>query len=356
MKKSLLILITLCLNLFAINIGVVLPISGATSNYGEYSMRGLEIAQSLNPVTLSGEKINLIYADSKGSKTEAGLAVERLIQQFKVVAIIGEVSSSNSIVVANVCEKYGIPMLTPTATNTMITNNKKYVSRACFDDDFQGYALAKYVNKTIDKVVIITDIGQSYSVGLTKAFKNNFKGSYREFNINTGDVDFSHIVLNLKPTDVVFFSGYYKELALLVRKMSSLDMNNVIVGGDAIGFSDIYTIGGKASDNVYFSAQFNPEGATNIFITEYLKKYKDEPETFSALSYDAYNIMLHAINRCATVTSTCINTGIHTLDNYIGVSGAITIDINGNAKKDVIINKFNSGKITLIDTIPKEKI
>lgn len=340
--KKIVLLIIMAVYAFSVDVGVLLPLTGSTSNYGEYAKRGLELAVKDN------KDINLIYVDTKGSKIETATATERLISKHKVDVIIGEVSSTNTIVAGSIAEKHKVPLITPTATNTAITNKKEYVMRACFDDAFQGQALAKFTMSIKPKsLIIITDTAQSYSVGLTKEFKKVYKGEYKEFIIQTGDVDFTAIVSRLKPDDVIFFSGYYKEVALMLNKMSTLNKNNTIIAGDAVGFNETAEIGGKASDNVYFGAQYNMEDLSSDFAKEYTSKYNEPPETYSALSYDTVNLVADAINSCVVPNSECINKALHE-SNYTGVSGLIKIDVNGNTVKDMVVNKFQSGKIEFV--------
>jgi branched-chain amino acid transport system substrate-binding protein len=84
------------------------------------------------------EGIKLVLADTKSDRTEAAKAVDTLIKWDKVVGIIGEAISSNSIAGGRVGERHQIPMITPTATNPLVTEGKRYYFRACFSDPFQG--------------------------------------------------------------------------------------------------------------------------------------------------------------------------------------------------------------------------
>ena len=67
-----------------------------------------------------------------------------LIEKDKVIAIIGEMISGDTMAGGPIAEKAKIPMVSPTATNPLVTQGKKYVFRVCFIDPVQGEIAAKY--------------------------------------------------------------------------------------------------------------------------------------------------------------------------------------------------------------------
>ncbi len=104
---------------------------------GQMTREGIALAHEMQPAVL-GRPIKLILVDNKSDKVESGNAVARLVEQEKVIAIIGSYGSSNSIASGDVAEKAGIPMVTDSATNPLVTHGKKFVFRACFIDPFRA--------------------------------------------------------------------------------------------------------------------------------------------------------------------------------------------------------------------------
>lgn len=142
-----------------IKIGVFEPMTGPFAVGGELSMQGYRLAQEHRPTVL-GKKVELIVVDNKSDKVEAANAVSRLINNHKVTAILGSYSSGLSIPGGEIADKAGIPMLTATATNPIVTMGKNYVFRACFIDPFQGSAVAKYVYNILGvrKSALLVDV------------------------------------------------------------------------------------------------------------------------------------------------------------------------------------------------------
>ncbi|MCJ7789290.1 MAG: ABC transporter substrate-binding protein, partial [Candidatus Atribacteria bacterium] len=142
MRKSLFVL-TLAVLIIAISsaaladdvvkIGIFEPITGAMAVGGALCMQGYELAQEQKPTVL-GKKVELILVDNKSDKVESASAVSRLIEKEGVVAVLGSYGSSCSIPGGEVADKAGIPMLSASVTNPLLTEGKKYIFRCCFID------------------------------------------------------------------------------------------------------------------------------------------------------------------------------------------------------------------------------
>jgi branched-chain amino acid transport system substrate-binding protein len=159
-----------------IRIGVMLSMTGAGAAYGQMEWIGINLARKMVSRVL-GRPIKLFLVDTRSEKIEAANAANRLIKKNRVVAIIGPTISSTSLAAAPIAEKARVPMVSPSATNPLVTQNRKYAFRTCFIDPFQGIVAARYAYQVLGKrrAAIIIDIAQDYSVGLAKFFEAEFK-------------------------------------------------------------------------------------------------------------------------------------------------------------------------------------
>ena len=93
----------------------------------------------------------------------------RLVNKDGVVAVLGEVASSLSLVGAPVCQENGVPMVSPSSTKPEVTQVGDMIFRVCFIDPFQGYACAKFAREheglKATKAAILFDQTQAYAVG-----------------------------------------------------------------------------------------------------------------------------------------------------------------------------------------------
>ncbi len=379
MKKTLVLLgIAFAIMAMAatIKVGVVLPMTGGISAFGQLTWEGIELAHEMMP-TVAGNEVKLILLDNRSEKTEAANAVARAIDKEKVVAILGEVASSHSLAGGAVAEEKHTPMLSPSSTNPLVTQGKKYVSRVCFIDPFQGGAAAVFAAKKLNAktAVIFTDIQQDYSVGLTNFFMKAFKklgGRAMQVFYNTGDQDFTAQIstaLAFNP-DVIFITGYYPEAALISRQARQLGYKGYIMGGDGLEAPELISIGGKAVEGLYFTTHFHAKAAatpmTKKFVAMYEKKFKKEPSALGALGFDAYLILMNAMEKVLKANPDIVNNlqafrdalakEIRNTKDFEGATGKITIDKNGNAIKSVVVDVVKNGKFDFAAIINPDEI
>ncbi|HEF9479028.1 TPA: ABC transporter substrate-binding protein [Campylobacter coli] len=359
-----------CLYAKTINLGVVLPLTGPVAAYGQDVFNGIELANKLNAKLDNGDEVKLIVIDTKGDKLETTSVVNRLIAQDKVIGIIGEATTPNTIQAISIVEDKKIPLIAPVASGDKLLEGKKYASRVCFSDSFQGDKFASYVTKELNlkNAVVIIDQSNVYSLGLAKAFEKSLKENggkvIKKLAISSGDKDFRAVVSQLKSLnpDFVYMPIYHPEAALIARQAKQIGFDKLLAAGDGVNNQTFIDLGSTAVNGVVFTDSFdssNPSTARGkTFINEYEKiKGNANLPAFSAMGADAYYVMLNAMNACQnTLTSECINEKIHQTSNYEGVGGIISIDASGNAIRPVVIKEIQDGKQvykTLIN--PKEK-
>ncbi len=350
-----------------VKIGVVLPLTGNIAAFGQTSKAGLDIAAAENNKLSNGDTVKLVVVDDRGDKVEASTAVKRLLDKDKVSVILGEVASSNSMAMAPVAEKAKTPMITHASTNPRVTKGKKYVTRACFIDPFQGAVMAKYaLNQGLKTAVVVTDAKQDYSVGLSKAFKKAYTAGggkiLKTILINSGDKDFNAQVAALKEAKpaIVAFTGYYPEAALMLKQARDMGVKTPFIGADGTGFPQLVKIAGKAAEGFMYTDHFNEAAASSpeakAYIAAYHKKYKKPADSMGALAADAYGMIMQAMNNCikagkASDDKECINSNLRNTKGYKGITGVITIDKNGNAVKSAVINEVKDGKFAYKTTV-----
>ena len=180
MKKTFVTLYLAC-GIFASNllagevkIGVVLPASGAVGGFGELGKRGIDLAYKAQSKTKNGEEIKIIFIDNKSDKIESANAMQKLVSSDKVSVVIGPMISTNALAMTKIADDSKTPLIAPVATNDRVTKGKNFVSRVSFADSFQGLIAANLAFKDLGakKAAILFDNSSDYSIGLTRAFRN----------------------------------------------------------------------------------------------------------------------------------------------------------------------------------------
>jgi branched-chain amino acid transport system substrate-binding protein len=305
---------------------------------------------------VKGQQIKLITYDDQGKAQEAVVAVTRLIQQDEVKAVIGEVASSRSLAGGPVCQRLGVPMISPSSTNPDVTAIGDMISRVCFIDPFQGYVGAKFAreNLKLEKAAVLFNRAQAYSSGLSNNFKESFQSMggmiVSEQAYGDGDNDFSAQLTAIREAqpDFIYVPGYYTEVVNIARQARQLGISVPLIGGDGWDSEELKNAG-DALNKCYFSNHYSHED-TRPEVQEFVQKYQAEygkvPDGLAALGYDAARLLFDAMDRAATTDGKELAVAIAATKDFKGVTGTITIDSDRNAKKDAVV-------LEVVDGVPK---
>ncbi|WP_320045991.1 ABC transporter substrate-binding protein [uncultured Ilyobacter sp.] len=340
-----------------IKIGSILPLTGDIATFGESSKNGLLILQDeVNEAGgINGKKIEFLFEDDENKPASSASVAQKLINNDKVVAIIGSISSKCSIAVGPIATQSKIPMITPTSTNPKVTTQGgEYVFRACFIDPFQGKILAKFSAEDlkVKKAAILYDVANDYSKGLAEFFQKGFEEAGGEVvaveTYNTGDSDFNAQLTKisaLKP-EVLLLPDYYNTVGLIAKQARSTGIDAIFLGGDGWDSPDLFTVGGDAIDGGYFTNHYSPEDTSPevvAFKEAYEKRFNSVPSAFSALSYDAGKILVAAIEKTGSTDGEKIKEALKATD-ITAVSGRVKYDEDRNPIKGAVILKTEAGQ------------
>ncbi len=337
-----------------VKFGIAEPMTGAMAVGGELCMRGYELAHEQNPTVL-GKQIELVLVDNKSDKVEAASGVSRLIERDGVVAVFVSYGSGMAIPGGEVADKAGIPMLSGTATNPLVTQGKDYVFRACFIDPFQGEVMARYTIEDlgITKAALLVDIAQDYSVGLANFYRRTFLELGGEvvsdMKYNTGDQDFSAQLSQIiaSGAEALFFPGYFGDVALIAIQGRELGYEGQYLGGDTLHNPVLIELAGEAAEGLIASTFFAEDQPATPESEKYSRLFREKydltPDAVSILTYDSYNLMIDAIERAGSFDPVAIRDALAATKNFQGAGGSITINETGDAIKPAVLVKIVDG-------------
>jgi branched-chain amino acid transport system substrate-binding protein len=374
MKKSALLILGLTAVLFSacdkksadtILVGEFASLTGKEATFGISSHEGTQLAvEELNAAGgVLGKKIKLLTEDNQSKPGESANAVNKLIAKDGVVAILGEVASSRSLEAAPICQRDGVPQISPSSTNPKVTETGDYIFRVCFIDPFQGTVMANFAKKTLkaQKIAIFTDVKSDYSKGLAKFFKEAFTAAggqiVAELDFNGGDKDFKGQLTSIKGAnpDGVFVPGYYTDAALICIQAKEVGLTVPIFGGDGWESEKLTEIGKEAVEGTYFSTHYSPDAGGPkgaAFVAAYKKRYDGKlPDAMAALGYDSAMILADAMKRAGVVDGAKIRDALAGTKDYDAVTGKITINGKRDAEKSAVILQVKGGKFAFVETI-----
>lgn len=349
-----------------IRIGGLAPLTGDAASYGVAVNNAIQMAvEDINANGgIDGKQIEYIYYDEKGDTTEATNAYNKLVQDDKVVAIIGDVTTKPTLAVAQTSQQDNIPIITATATAAEVTLTGPNIFRACFTDPFQGELMASYASEKLGatKVAVLSDMADDYSSGIAEAFvaKAEELGMQvvADEKYQDGDVDFKSQLTNIKGQnpDVLFLPVYYEDLRLISAQAKEVGVTAQLCGAD--GWDSVLTDNFDSSvlNGGVFCSQYSTESTderVQNFISAYKEKYEMDPNMFAVLAYDATNMMAQAISDAGSTDSQAIIDAMAALE-YDGLTGHMTFDEDRNPQKSAVIVSIQDDAYKFVENYDPE--
>ena len=234
----------------AVNVGVILPLSGANAQFGINSRNGIElVAEEINAAggikALGGAKINLVVADSTSTPTTAATVAQRLITQNEVTAILGAFASSLTIAISEVTERRDIPLLTMSFADQItgrgfknifqVVAKASAIGKAQFD---YTLAIAGAAGQKLGKVAIMyedTAYGTAQAGGLRAGAKAAGVEIVMDDAYPLGITDATPLINKLRGSgaQAVFPVSYLNDSLLIIRTMRQQRITMPAVGGAA---------------------------------------------------------------------------------------------------------------------------
>ena len=281
-------------------IGGIGPTTGAAAIYGTAVMNGAQIAvDEINAAGgINGTQIEFKFEDDTHDAEKAVNAYNSL-KDWGMQALVGTVTTTPCIAVADYTAQDGMLEITPSASSTDVIVNDN-VFQVCFTDPNQGTASAQYIGEgnLATKVAIIYDSSDVYSSGIEATFvaeaeNQNFEVVSTEAFTADSKTDFSTQLQKAQSAgaDLVFLPIYYQEASIILKQANDMGYAPTFFGVD--GMDGILTVEGfdtSLAEGVILLTPFAADAedaATQAFVSTYVEKYGETPNQFAADGYDA---------------------------------------------------------------------
>ncbi len=362
-----------------ISIGVFEPTTGENGGGGMQEVLGIRYANQVAPtVDINGTTYNikLVEVDNQSDKTAAVTAAQSLISSG-VVGVIGSYGSGVAIAAGQTFADAAVPAIGCSCTNPQVTLGNDFYFRTCFLDPFQGTVMASYaIDQGYQTAALISQNGDDYSTGLAAFFKQAFEGMggtiVADETYQTNESDFNAILTSVKTAnpDCVFIPSSIATATLILPQAKANGITAQIIASDTWENESIIKAAGDAAEGVAFSTFFDENDEANPIAKEFVTGFKEylnsDPQNLtlnggtdgvaavSALGYDAYMAMYNALQALdgteGELTSVSVRDALVNVA-FDGVTGSISFDENGDAKKNIAyIKQVKDGKFEFLKT------
>jgi branched-chain amino acid transport system substrate-binding protein len=343
--------------------GLITTLSGdLAESYGASTVDAARLA--LQPVNDAGgleignqrHRITLVIEDDQDRAEVATRAAQKLINQDRVVAMVGPSLSRNAIPVADVSESARIPMISPNSTNPATTAGKRHVYRVDFIDPFQGRVIARFARDELraQSAAVLYDVASAYNKGIAEVFRQVFAeagGQVVAFESYTsGEKSFGQQMARIKQSgaDVLFLPNYDNDVPTQAQQARQAGITATLLGADAWGTLKPEQLG--ELEGSFFSVDWSidaPGEPSQAFVKRFRDAYNRAPNNIAALAYDAVGLLLTSIRGQGKFDPESIRTGLSAIRDYAGATGAIGYANGGDPAKGALIQQIKDGNVVL---------
>ena len=338
-----------------IKIGVPVPLSGGNAKMGDDIAKAATLAvEEWNAKGgVLGRKLEIVSFDDACDAQASVTAAHKLVDGG-VVAVAGGYCSSAAIPASAVYHDAGVAFVADASSNPKLTDQGfENVFRVIGRDDQQGPYAAGFMMNTLKakKIAIIHD-NTLYAKGLADATKAALEGKPGVqvvfFDaVTPGEKDFSAVLTKVKSLspDVTYYTGYYPEGGLIAKQFKDLGVSGKFMAGDANNDPTFISEAGPASEGVFVTSTPLPQDQSSAksFIDRYKKRWNQDPGPYSALEYDAVNVVINAIKQSGSTDRAAVIKAITATKNYQGATGAINFDKKGDRTSVLYITYIIKG-------------
>lgn len=336
-----------------IPIGIGVAQTSNVALFGQEQIIGAKIAEKLlNVKGINGTPFKLVQQDTGGDEAGAINAFQNLINQDKVVGIVGPTLSQQAFSADPIANRLKVPVLGPSNTAKGVPQIGEFIGRVSAPvsrvaPNAVNQALKQ--NPKIRRVAVLYAQNDAYSSSETGTFQEAVKSHKLELvtvlKFMTTDTDFTTqatSVLGAK-VDLVIVSGLAADGGNLVKQLRQLGYKGTIIGGNGFNTANVFPVCGKDCDGILVAQAYSPDAnnpTNKSFVAEYRSKYKKDPPQFSAQAFTAVQVFVEALRKVEKNTKKKItqldlatvreelNKAIRT-GSYITPLGEVSLDKEG---------------------------
>lgn len=356
-----------------VKLGFVAQLTGPDSYVGQAAKLALEdrVKEVNDKGGINGKKIELITYDSRCEPPEAVAAAKRLIEQDKVVGVIGPEWTAASIPLAPIAEAAKVPVITTTASNVKVTINedgsvKPFIFRTCFIDPYQGYALADFAYKDLGKrkAAFIYDVGNAYSAGILQFFEAQFTKLGGQVIAKEGyqsnDTEFRaqiSKVAKANPDIMVLPSSTYRDVALIAKQTQALGLKTQFLGVDGWVADELLSMAGKELEGAFLTSGLSTEAPEfKDYNEKFQKAHNMKANIYAYYALDALYAFEYAIktslDKTKKVDTMAIKEALENMKDVPVFTSPLTYEpaTHNPHNKPVIIMSIKDSKWQIVKT------
>jgi branched-chain amino acid transport system substrate-binding protein len=352
-----------------IKLGLIIPATGASVEAGRFQKQGAELAvEEINKAGgVNGRPIKLVIEDDQSTNPGAVAALQKLLEDKEIPMIVSSIRSTQIQAMLPTINEAKIPVAIGGTNYGLTHSNSQWVFRFRPHDGMSAKVMVKFVVEELKKTKIAV-------VHNTDAFGNGGRDmvieALKPYNLkivsdqgfNTDEKDFTGVISALKQSGadaMVSYIANSPDLGILAKQMKQQNLNITWVGSPSITGQDGIKLAGDSLNGTYGIADYNADSSpkAKAYQTAYKAKYNnEEPDHYSAWSYDAVTIFAEVMKKNPDLKADALRTALLAIKGFQGAEGEYTFDKNGDGLDhyNIVQNNNNTFKLAKTLHVPRD--
>ncbi len=323
-----------------IKVGAILAVTGPASFLGGPESRTLTmLVEDVNAKGgINGHKVELFIMDSGANPEKAVSFAKQLIEEKKVLAILGPSTSGETMQIKGIAEEGKTILLSCAAAEVIVNPVAKWVFKTPQKDSDAIQAIFNQMKSMkISKIGVL-----SGNTGFGKAGKGQIEKLAPENGItivasevyDKASTDLTAEVTKLKAANVEAIVNWsiVPAQSIVIKNARQIGFAGPIFQSHGFGNIKYVEAAGAAAEGVIFPAgrllvadvlpDSNPQKAVLVkYKNDYEKRYKEDASTFGGHAYDAFMILAKAIEKAGSTDKEKVRDAIESMKGFVGTGG-----------------------------------
>jgi len=337
-----------------VKIGAILAVTGPASFLGGPEARTLEmlVEQTNAAGGINGMPVELIIKDSGANPEKAISFAKQLIEEERVVAVLGPSTSGETMKVKKIFEQAQTPLISCAAAEVIVNPVAQYVFKTPQKDSFAAQKIFETMKAMgISKIAVLAG-----NTGFGKAGRQQLLKLAPEMGIEVvedevydkGSKDLSAVVAKLKANpdvQAVVNWSIVPAQAIVAKNMRQAGWDVPLFQSHGFGNIKYVETAGAAAEGIIFPAgrllvadelpDGHPQKALLMdYIAAYEGRYKEAASTFGGHAYDAFIIAKAAIEKAGTDKAK-IRAAIENIKDLPGTGGVFSFSAQDHNGLDI---------------------
>jgi len=351
-------------------IGALFSVTGRTSFLGDPEKKSLEmVVDEINAQGgIDGRKVEAVVYDTEGDPTKAVLAVNKLVNNDQVLAIIGPSLTPTTLAAMPIAVKAQVPLISCAAGNKITQPVQPYVFKTAQSDILAVAAVYAHVQKSkLKKLGLLTVsdafgesgkeqlLSQAAKFGLEIVANENFGGS---------DTDMTAQLAKIRKAgaDAIVCWGVNPGPAVMVKNAKQLNLDIPIYQSHGVASPKFISLAGDAAEGVrlptgkilvadLLPATDPQKQVLGAYATQYQQRYNAPVSGFGGYAYDAMKMLAQALKGSGGDRAK-IRDNLEKLQKHVGVSGVFSFsptEHNGLGPDAFVMVEIRGGNWKLLE-------